>query len=251
MFDFSFKDERYLPFEGAGAICNLQLQLGGAVVQNEDGTYSTRRNFDVDTISDVILHMKYTAIASTTGEDRSSTVISTDLPGYSLGPVLPTPGSSPTTVELPRLFSLKHEFPNEWFAYANGFVGSGSIAMQINITNSQFPFMANGRPVTINKIYALLVGNLSFNTGSNYQLNIQCGTELVHIINLENSTTPSTPQVPQFFGSVTLSPVISIDATGDPALLQISLECLTDSPPNIDIDTVLDDLYIVAVYSIS
>jgi len=50
MFDFSFRDERYMPFEGAGAISEWSLSLP-----------KTLRVFDYDTISDVIIHLDYTA----------------------------------------------------------------------------------------------------------------------------------------------------------------------------------------------
>lgn len=50
MFEFSFRDERYLPFEGAGAIGRWQVELPNAL-----------RKFNYGSISDVILHVKYTA----------------------------------------------------------------------------------------------------------------------------------------------------------------------------------------------
>ena len=50
MFELAFRDDRFLPFEGAGAISQWQLELPGPVPQ-----------FDYDSISDVILHVSYTA----------------------------------------------------------------------------------------------------------------------------------------------------------------------------------------------
>src|SRR5262249_7576518 len=50
VFEFSFRDERYMPFEGAGAISSWTLQLPNAF-----------RQFDYQTITDVILHISYTA----------------------------------------------------------------------------------------------------------------------------------------------------------------------------------------------
>ncbi len=50
MFEFSFRDERYLPFEGAGAVeSRWKLELP-----------SSFRSFDYNTISDVILRISYT-----------------------------------------------------------------------------------------------------------------------------------------------------------------------------------------------
>ena len=50
LFELNFRDERYLPFEGAGAISTWRLELPTEFHQ-----------FDYDSISDVILHMNYTA----------------------------------------------------------------------------------------------------------------------------------------------------------------------------------------------
>ena len=49
MFELNFKDERYLPFEGAGVISKWRLEL------------PTFRQFDYHSISDVIIHLRYTA----------------------------------------------------------------------------------------------------------------------------------------------------------------------------------------------
>ncbi|KIO75805.1 hypothetical protein TH53_18480 [Pedobacter lusitanus] len=50
VFELNFKDERYLPFEGTGAISSWRLELPEEV-----------RQFDYSTIADVVLHVKYTA----------------------------------------------------------------------------------------------------------------------------------------------------------------------------------------------
>ncbi|MCG3209849.1 MAG: hypothetical protein FOGNACKC_03476 [Anaerolineae bacterium] len=50
MFELNFRDERYLPFEGAGAVSRWRLDLP-----------ATFRQFDYDTIADAVLHLKYTA----------------------------------------------------------------------------------------------------------------------------------------------------------------------------------------------
>ncbi len=50
VFELNFRDERYLPFEGAGAISNWQIKLNKNFPQ-----------FDFSTITDVIIHLNYTA----------------------------------------------------------------------------------------------------------------------------------------------------------------------------------------------
>ncbi len=50
LFDLDFRDDRYLPFEGTGAVGSWRLDLPDVI-----------RQFDYSTISDVILHVRYTA----------------------------------------------------------------------------------------------------------------------------------------------------------------------------------------------
>src|SRR5208282_3604778 len=50
VFEFNFRDERYMPFEGAGAISSWKVELPSGF-----------RQFDYQTISDVIVHISYTA----------------------------------------------------------------------------------------------------------------------------------------------------------------------------------------------
>lgn len=51
VFELNFHDERYLPFEGAGAISKWRIELPDKFKQ-----------FDYDTISDVIIRLRYTSV---------------------------------------------------------------------------------------------------------------------------------------------------------------------------------------------
>ncbi len=87
VFEFSFRDERYMPFEGAGAISTWKVELPSGF-----------RQFDYQTITDVIVHISYTA-----QQDDSLRQIVEQKNG-TLATVLK---SQP----LGRLFSLRQEFP--------------------------------------------------------------------------------------------------------------------------------------------
>jgi len=50
LFELNFRDERYLPFEGTGAVSRWRIQLP-----------RDRNQFDVGTVSDVIMHLRYTS----------------------------------------------------------------------------------------------------------------------------------------------------------------------------------------------
>jgi hypothetical protein len=88
LFETNLRDERYLPFEGAGAISSWRLELPSRV-----------RQIDYDTISDVVLHVRYSA---RDGGRRLRELASLDLEER-LGRLAPV-----------RLFSIRHDFPTEW-----------------------------------------------------------------------------------------------------------------------------------------
>ncbi|MDR0773678.1 MAG: hypothetical protein LBE46_05200 [Wolbachia pipientis] len=52
LFELSFGDERYLPFEGTGAVSSWELSIPQAT-----------NRFDTSTISDIIIHLDYTALS--------------------------------------------------------------------------------------------------------------------------------------------------------------------------------------------
>jgi hypothetical protein len=83
MFELNFRDERYLPFEGTGVISTWGIKLP-----------TESNQFDLGTVSDVVLHIRYTAREG--GAELAEKAIG----------ALPSGGR--------RLFSLKHEFPLEW-----------------------------------------------------------------------------------------------------------------------------------------
>jgi hypothetical protein len=88
LFEASLSDERYLPFEGAGAVATWRLELPSRV-----------RQIDYDTISDVILHLRYTAREGG-GRLRDQAAMNVEQRLGELAPV--------------RLFSIRHDFPTEW-----------------------------------------------------------------------------------------------------------------------------------------
>lgn len=96
LFEFNFRDERYLPFERMGAVSRWRISLP------ED-----YRQFDYDTISDVILHLNYTA---RDGGEPLKTAASQNLQ-QGLNLILDELANSDTGLQ--RLFSFEREFPNQ------------------------------------------------------------------------------------------------------------------------------------------
>lgn len=53
---------------------------------------------------------------------------------------------------LMRLFSAKHEFPTEWFAFLNGAAGADQV-LTLNRTRDRFPYFASAAPtLKINRL---------------------------------------------------------------------------------------------------
>jgi len=124
LFEMNFRDERYLPFECAGAISQWHLRLSAAVPQ-----------FDYSTIADVVLHVKYT---SREGGDLLRIDAAT-----SLQTKINTMLVSRKDTGLTRMFSARHEFPTEWYAFLNPASPAADQVLTLNITRDRFPYFAS------------------------------------------------------------------------------------------------------------
>ena len=138
LFELNFRDERYLPFEGAGAISTWRIDLP-----------KENNAFDFDTISDVILKLNYTArdggnilcsAASAwlnTLRHRVTRPESPDEPGPD------EPGLAP---RLQRLFIVRHEFSNQWHRFLSM---SGSPQLELSFDSERFPYLFRGSNISI------------------------------------------------------------------------------------------------------
>ena len=131
LFEFNFRDERYLPFEYAGAISEWQIEL----TADED-----LRQFDYSTISDVILHLGYTA-RENAGLFREKAV--TYLKDFIAN------AAELSEQPLLQLFSLKHEFPTEWYRFLHPPVVGDEQQLTFTPARNRFPFFAQNRAVTV------------------------------------------------------------------------------------------------------
>ena len=127
LFELNFRDERYLPFEGAGAISDWKLDLSGKWRLNAD-EFVEFPQFDFDTITDVILHLRYTTRDARDGGELKRAAI---------GHMQTQLASEVREQGLFRLFSLRHEFPTEW----HRFLESGDSTFTVTLTQQHFPFM--------------------------------------------------------------------------------------------------------------
>jgi hypothetical protein len=121
MFETNLHDDRFLPFEGSGAQSVWSLSLP-----------SPLRPFDYTTISDVILHVRYTArdgggeLAAQATKELQATLATASQSGLAL------------------LFSLRYDFPTEWSAFMNG-----SSDYTVTLLKQYFPFMVQGMNLVV------------------------------------------------------------------------------------------------------
>jgi hypothetical protein len=111
LFELNYSDDRYLPFEGAGAISSWTISLPGAFEgdPDPDSVESTLlRAFDYTTITDVVFEVSYTAHDSTILKSKVKDALES-LKGF-IGDAI---WSSDKYV---RTFSLKRDFPNVYHA---------------------------------------------------------------------------------------------------------------------------------------
>jgi hypothetical protein len=150
MHELNFRDERYLPFEGAGAISRWRIELSGKWIDGDPGQPHQLSQFDFDTISDVILHLRYTAREG--GEPLKQAARNELL--KSLDDIEKYPQF--------RLFSVRHEFPTEWHRFFSTAATERQI-LRINLAAERFPFITHGRESEIQRVDLFL--NLPANIG--------------------------------------------------------------------------------------
>ena len=121
LFDGGAGDERYLPFEGSGAVSQWRLELPSDVPQ-----------FDYDTIADVVLQLRYTAREGGLAL-RSAAVAA-----------LQARIAAASAVGSTRLLSVRHEFPTEWarFTTATPAGEPPTAPLAVTLREEHYPYWA-------------------------------------------------------------------------------------------------------------
>jgi len=146
MFELNFRDERYLPFEGCGAISSWRLEFPKEV-----------RQFDYDTISDAVLHIKYTA--------REGGGSLRGLAESTLKEKLVEIKQQLNQTGVHVALNMKHDLPDEWHLLkTNGTV-------ELTIAKSRLPYFVQSiEDVEIEKV--TLIARVKTNPAS-YSVNIK------------------------------------------------------------------------------
>jgi hypothetical protein len=217
MFELNLRDERYLPFEGRGAVSTWMLTIAD---ENQV------RLFDFSTISDVILHLKYTSRADgglfkTTAISELNDLLGTGTSTY-YGPYA-----------LPRYFSLRHECSNEWYKYTDDH--------EIDFTwnHNLFPFFCKGKDITVTSVFVKAI--LKTGESGTYRL-VDQGSSGINVT-LSSTAYEATDS------SLTLA--IDTAAPNDFVNLRLKIEKQAGGGgwENISVDDVFEDIYLVAYYT--
>ncbi|RYP28224.1 hypothetical protein DL767_007313 [Monosporascus sp. MG133] len=136
VFNLDFKDERYIPFEGAGAVSRWRLELPTAMKQ-----------FDYNTISDIVLHIKYTALQGGAGFRKAA---SDSAIGFQK-----TAADLSGTEGMFALLDLKNDFPTEWYRLISADKSKPS-TMPLATVQDRLPFFTKGKAVKAETISVLV-----------------------------------------------------------------------------------------------
>jgi hypothetical protein len=131
LFELSFRDERYLPFEFAGAVSRWRIELP-----------PENNRFDTDTLSDLVIHLNYTA--------REGGEVLRRAAGEEAQPHLPGAGA--------RLLDVRHDLPEEWARLRRSDRGGhagrdGQCAwLPFRLGREHFPYLPCHRDVRITRL---------------------------------------------------------------------------------------------------
>jgi len=140
LFETPLRDERYLPFEGKGAVSSWRLSLA-----------TDTNTMDRDAIADVILHLRYTARDG--GENFGNQVrTQMGLGSYAAGTGPADLRAQPQA----RLFSAAHDFADDWYAFLNQGTDVQPQTLTLAWTADRFPPPPRSKVIQVDAILVYL-----------------------------------------------------------------------------------------------
>lgn len=148
VFELSFRDERYVPFEGAGAVSEWALELFSDLpANNPDPTQPDfgrpLRQFDYGTIADAVVHIKYTA-REDAGPFKNAAI-------KHLREYFERDGAVPSL----RLFNLRQEFPTQWHRFLHPANAADGNVLELEMASRLFSIRDQGQTLKVNTIWFL------------------------------------------------------------------------------------------------
>lgn len=238
MFELNFRDERYLPFEGAGAISRWRIDL------------PTETNaFDFNTISDIVVQIKYTARE---GGNALKTAAAA-----ALNKLLEDVKNAP----LARLFRLKHEFPTDWHRFLHpSDLNATSQTLTMKLGHDRFPFQFRGKTIKFSQVDLFLSfknprDNDTYRSGNKLKVTLTSGSQAPSE-DLVSDSAELMPHASLLFttpASVTESLTLAVEETNITVIessLQQTVGPAGSTRQRLNGDRI-DDIFLVCHYSIS
>ena len=144
VFELNFRDERFMPFEGAGAISKWRIQLPDKI-----------RQFDYSTITDVILHVRFTSVD---GGDTLKQHVEEYLQDY-----LAKAEQLERDQGVFALFDLKHDFSTAWNRFAKGDPDADKRELPLGNIFDRLPHLASRKDiddVSAHEVFFVSSGNI-------------------------------------------------------------------------------------------
>ncbi|AMA60592.1 neuraminidase-like domain-containing protein [Bradyrhizobium sp. CCGE-LA001] len=124
LFETNLRDERYLPFEGAGMISRWRIEMDPTTTQ-----------FDPDSLTDVVLHFRYTAMeGGAEMREQARTTARQNLP------VEGNPAN--------RYLDIQHDFPAQWTNLREG----SATRISVQVDRDMFPWSRNNENVVVEEL---------------------------------------------------------------------------------------------------
>lgn len=132
LFETHLADDRYLPFEYAGAISTWKLKLNAVYPQ-----------FDHNSITDVILHIQYTARDAGTGlADAAKLYVKDQLNTFAL---------AESRHGLHFLLSARHDYSQRWYQFLNPPANQDQV-LTLETPPDRFPFFTDSLDIKVSGI---------------------------------------------------------------------------------------------------
>ena len=138
IFELNFRDDRYLPFEGAGAISDWSIELFTDSSKPDFGR--PLRQLDHSTIQDAVLHVKLTA-REDAGTFKKGAI--DHLRDYFAGA-----NGSPAALML----NLRRDFPTEWSRFQNPLKPADGNVFGLDVSTDLFPTKDAGKTLQVDRI---------------------------------------------------------------------------------------------------
>ena len=161
VFELNFNDDRYLPFEGTGAVSNWLLEMP-----------LETNAIDFDTVSDVVINLRY--MCKTDGGQFKQQVMELD---------------AVKTVTGTRLFSVAHEFAAQWHAFINDDLSVNTLDLRLPANAFPPNIVVDRDTVVVEQLFAQTVdGALEPVTDQFENLPLPLDTDTQSTFNLTTNT---------------------------------------------------------------